>query len=128
MIERPVKRTKPRAKKRKTCVICGAPVRPPRLIYLLESACDVGADRNKAEKKQRSTARRRRTQKQGLTPLEYLRSGRLKIPDGPRMGQPFRLLDYQDDYLEDAYTAASGFAVLCCGRGGGKTTLIAGCV
>lgn len=52
----------------------------------------------------------------------------LVVPEGDMMGQPFRLLPFQRDWVLAVYDNPSGThtGVLCIGRKNGKTALIAG--
>ena len=56
--------------------------------------------------------------------IEYISN--LRITQGRHAGQPFDLLHWQRRFLGGAFKPAIGDAALTLGRGGGKTTLIAG--
>ena len=49
----------------------------------------------------------------------------LKIPTGKLAGQPFKLLPFQRKWIHGAFDPDTDVAVLCIGRGNGKTALVA---
>ena len=58
------------------------------------------------------------------TVIEYL--GTLKVPEGPKAGQPLKLAEYQRAFIRGAFEPGVMVACLSIGRGNAKTALAAG--